>query len=86
MQISLFARQLMEINERLSIFRVIDFAKADRIQSTARQHLKVLECINARDIEGAREAIISNIQDSRDNVHTTITEALGRAYQKKQMT
>lgn len=80
-----FARQLMEINERLSIFRIIDFAKADRIQSTARQHLKVLECINARDIEGAREAIISNIQDSRDNVHTTITEALGRAYQKKQM-
>ncbi|MFH1983436.1 MAG: GntR family transcriptional regulator [Pseudomonadota bacterium] len=74
------AQQLAAINERLSLFRVIDFSIEDRARSTARQHLDVLERIAAHDILGAREAITNNIQISRDNVHKTLTEALGRAY------
>lgn len=77
------AQKLMEINERLSIFRMVDFSKTDRVQSTARQHIAVLQRITAGDVAGARHAIKSNIQNSSDNVHTTLTEALGRAYRKK---
>jgi DNA-binding GntR family transcriptional regulator len=73
-------RHLRAINERLMLFRMIDFGKADRAQSTCRQHLEILKCIAAKDVSGARRAMQRNIEEGRTNVHTAIKDALARAY------
>jgi DNA-binding GntR family transcriptional regulator len=73
-------RQLRGINERLLLFRMIDFGKAHRVESTCHQHLDILKRIAAKDISGAREAMRRNIDEGRNNVHTVIKDALARAY------
>ena len=40
-------RQLKAINERLHLFRTIDFAKTDRVAGTCAQHLAILDRIAA---------------------------------------
>ena len=73
-------RQLRAINERLLLFRMIDFGKAHRAESTCHQHLEILKHIAAKDISGARKAMQRNIDEGRNNVHASIKEALARAY------
>jgi DNA-binding GntR family transcriptional regulator len=72
--------QLKAINERLLVFRMIDFEAADRVKSTCAQHLAILDRIQARDPSGAREAMRRNIGDGRNIVGKSVKEALARAY------
>lgn len=76
-------RHLRTINERLMLFRMIDFDKADRAESTCRQHLEILKHIAAKNTRGARAAMQHNIEEGRNNVHTAIKDALARAYSMK---
>jgi DNA-binding GntR family transcriptional regulator len=71
---------LRRINERLLVLRMIDFGRDKRADTTCRQHMKVIERILARDPPGAREAMRRNIDDGRDNVNTSIKEALANAF------
>jgi DNA-binding GntR family transcriptional regulator len=71
---------LRAINERLFVFRMIDFDKDRRVDSTCDQHLEVLERIGARDPEGARRAMRQNIEEARTIVSSALKEALARAY------
>jgi DNA-binding GntR family transcriptional regulator len=71
---------LRAINERLLVFRMIDFGKPHRVESTCAQHLKILERIGAQDVDGARKAMRRNIEEGRTIVRTTLKEALARAY------
>jgi DNA-binding GntR family transcriptional regulator len=73
-------RQLRAINERLLLFRMIDFGRAHRAESTCHQHLEILKRIAAKDISGARKAMQRNIEEGRNNVHAAIKDALARAY------
>jgi DNA-binding GntR family transcriptional regulator len=73
-------RQLRAINERLLLFRMIDFGRAHRAESTCHQHLEILKRIAAKDILGARKAMQRNIEEGRNNVHAAIKDALARAY------
>lgn len=73
-------RHLRAINERLMLFRIIDFGKPDRPDSTCRQHLEILKRIESKDAPGARVAMQRNIDEGRNNVHTSIKDALARAY------
>jgi DNA-binding GntR family transcriptional regulator len=73
-------QQLKAINERLLIFRMIDFAKPDRIESTCAQHLAILERIEAGDAAGAREAMRRNVEEGRRIVGASVKEALARAF------
>lgn len=73
-------RQLRAINERLMLFRMIDFGSVHRAERTCRQHLEILKRIAAKDISGARNAMRRNIEDGRNNVHTAIKDALAKAY------
>lgn len=73
-------RHLRAINERLMLFRIIDFDKPDRPDSTCRQHLEILKRIESKDAPGARAAMQRNIDEGRNNVHTSIKDALARAY------
>jgi DNA-binding GntR family transcriptional regulator len=74
------SQQLSAINERLFVFRMIDFEAADRVRDTCDQHLAILDRIASRDPGGAREAMRRNINTGRDIVGTSIKEALARAY------
>lgn len=71
---------LRRINERLLVLRMIDFGRDKRSDTTCRQHMKVIERILAGDPPGAREAMRHNIDDGRDNVNTSIKEALANAF------
>ena len=73
-------RQLQAINERLLVFRMIDFAEPYRVESTCAQHLDILARIRGRDAAGARSAVRRNIDEARRIVGTTLKEALARAY------
>ncbi|MGH6924363.1 MAG: GntR family transcriptional regulator [Propylenella sp.] len=71
---------LKSINERLFVFRMIDFDKPDRVESTCAQHLTILKLVTKGDAEGARAALRRNIEEGRTIVKTTLNEALARAY------
>jgi DNA-binding GntR family transcriptional regulator len=71
---------LKAINERLFVFRMIDFDKPDRVESTCEQHFEILRRIAARDGQGARAALRKNIEEGRTIVRGTLKEALARAY------
>ena len=73
-------KEMKAINERLFVFRMIDFGRADRVESTCAQHLNILDRIEANDVEGARAAIRKNVEDGRNIVRATLKEALARAY------
>jgi DNA-binding GntR family transcriptional regulator len=73
-------RNVKAINERLVVFRMIDFRQPDRLESTCAQHLDLIERIEAKDIEGARAAIRMNIDHARQIVGETLKEAVARAY------
>ena len=73
-------KELKAINERLFVFRMIDFGRANRVESTCVQHLNVPKRIVAKDVDGARAAIRMNIEEARSIVHATLKDALARAY------
>lgn len=72
--------QLKSINERLLIFRMIDFETTERVINTCDQHLAILDRIKARDATGARDAMRKNIGDGRNIVGRSIKEALARSF------
>ena len=73
-------KELKAINERLFVFRMIDFDRANRVESTCVQHLNVLNRIVAKDVDGARAAMRMNIEEGRNIVHERLKDALARAY------
>jgi len=77
---AILLQNLQAINERLFIFRMIDFEETDRARSTCDQHIEILERIGAGDSEGARSAMRRNINEGRNNVRTAIKDALARAF------
>lgn len=76
-------RNLRTINERLTLFRMLDFDRRDRAERTCHQHLEILKRISTKDVPGARAAMQDNIEEGRTNIRTTIKDALARAYLKK---
>ena len=76
-------RCLRIINERLTLFRMLDFDRRDRAEHTCHQHLEILERILAKDAPGARAAMRKNIEEGRRLIPTTIKDALAKAYLKK---
>jgi DNA-binding GntR family transcriptional regulator len=73
-------RQLRAIDERLYLFRTMDFALPNRVANTCEQHLAILDRIGARDAAGARNALRRNIEEALNVVNNSIKEALARAY------
>lgn len=72
--------QLKAIDERLLMFRMIDLARPERVESACREHLAILERIGAGDAEGARAALRRNVEGARTVVGNSLKEALARAY------
>ena len=76
-------RHLRTINERLTLFRMLDFGNRERAERTCRQHLEIVKRIKAKYAPGARAAMQENIQEGRTNIRTAIKDALARSYLKK---
>ncbi|HMS85800.1 MAG TPA: GntR family transcriptional regulator [Nitrospira sp.] len=76
-------RSLRSINERLALFRMLDFENQTRAERTCHQHLDIVDRIMAQDRPGARAAMQGNIEEGRNNIRTTIKDALARAYLSK---
>jgi len=74
---------LSNINERLSFIRMTDITTVERLHTTCRQHLQILDSITAGDVAGAREAMRLNIEQGRNNVEAAFNEALARAYREQ---
>ncbi|MBH0209248.1 MAG: GntR family transcriptional regulator [Nitrospira sp.] len=66
-------RSLRTINERLTLFRMLDFENPERAEQTCRQHLEL----------GARAAMQDNIETGRNHIRNTIKDALAQSYLKK---
>ena len=73
-------QQIRSIDERLHFIRMTDITTPERLRATGEQHLRILNCIKAKNIECAREALQTNIEEGRQNVEHAIKEALARAY------
>lgn len=78
----LLLRNLRTINERLALFRLLDYENRARAEQTCRQHLDIVDRIMAHDGPGARAAMQRNIEEGQNNVWTAIKDALARAYLK----
>ena len=72
--------QLRVMNDRIHIFRLIEFRNLDEIQVTCIQHRGILEAIAAGDAAAARAALRENIEQAREKVAMLIKEALARSY------
>ena len=75
-------RNLRSINERLALFRMLDFENRSRAEETCHQHLEIIDRIMAHDGPGARAAMQKNIAEGRKNIRTVIKDALAKAYLK----
>jgi DNA-binding GntR family transcriptional regulator len=73
-------QQIRSIDERLHFIRMTDITTPERLRATCEQHLRILNCIRDKNIECAREALQTNIEDGRQNVEHAIKETLARAY------
>jgi DNA-binding GntR family transcriptional regulator len=73
---------LEDINERLRFVRMAVQSDAHRVQTTAGEHLMILEAIERKDAEAARRTVRRNISHSRNNVEIAISRALTSAHQQ----
>ena len=78
---AMLLNHLRSINERIFVFRMIDFDRRDRSESTCHQHLKILERIADGDSMGARQAMQRNIQEGGNNVRSAVKDALAKSYE-----
>lgn len=74
---------LEDINERLRFVRLVVITTPHRVQTTAGEHLAVLEALVKKDGEAARRALRLNINSARNKVEIALANALTRAHTRK---
>lgn len=74
---------LEDINERLRFVRLAVQTTPHRVQTTAGEHLMILDAIERKDAEEARHTLWRNISHSRNNVEIAIGRALTAAHQQQ---
>lgn len=78
----IFLEELRKLNERLFVFRMMDFDQPSRVESTRAQHLAILDAVLAGDKQRAREALSCNVLDGRNNVSKGFAEVLANSYER----
>lgn len=74
---------LEDINERLRFVRLAGQTTPHRVQTTAGEHLMIMDAIERKDVEAARRTLRRNISHSRNNVEIAISRALTAAQQQR---
>lgn len=71
---------LRDINDRLRFVRLVVVTTPHRIQTTAGEHLAILDAIAQRDSEAARRALRQNLHHARNQIEIAISKALSRSH------
>jgi DNA-binding GntR family transcriptional regulator len=71
---------LRDINDRLRFVRLVVITTPHRIQTTAGEHLAILDALARRDPEAARRALRQNLHHARNQIEIAISKALSRAH------
>ncbi|MEN9841378.1 MAG: hypothetical protein RL376_1178 [Verrucomicrobiota bacterium] len=71
---------MRDINDRLRFVRLVVVTTPHRVQTTAGEHLAILDAIAQRDTEAARKAIRQNLHHARNQIEIAITKGLTRAH------
>lgn len=74
---------LRDINDRLRFVRLVVVTTPHRIQTTAGEHLAILDCIARRDPEAARRALRQNLHHARNQIEIAIAKALTRSHARR---
>lgn len=74
---------LEDINERLRFVRLVVITTPHRVQTTAGEHLAVLDALVKKDAEAARRALRQNINHARNKVEIALANALTRAHRRR---
>ena len=73
-------RHLAMIDDRIQVFRTIEFADRQTREMTCNQHMDILEAILKGDVTATKRAIKINIDTALQNVEEVIKEALVRSH------
>ena len=73
-------QQISIINERMHVFRVIEFAKEEVIESTCIQHSAIIAAIQEHKGSTAAGLMHQNIEEACMHVESSIKEALALSY------
>lgn len=71
---------LRDINDRLRFVRLVVATTPHRIQTTAGEHLMILDAIEKKDSETARRAIRQNLNHARNQIEIAIARGLSRSH------
>ncbi len=74
---------MRDINDRLRFVRLVVVTTPHRIQTTAGEHLAILDAIEKRDPEASRRALRQNLQHARNQIEIAIAQSLGRAHERR---
>ncbi len=77
---SVLSDLLAKIDERLDIFREIEFSNAEVLDQTSQQHLRILDEIASGNVRRAADAVQDNISTAMRNVERNLKEILARSY------
>ena len=71
---------LRDINDRLRFVRLVVATTPHRIQTTAGEHLSILEAIEKKEPETARRALRQNLHHARNQIEIAIARGLSRSH------
>lgn len=74
---------LQDLYERLRFVRMTVITTPHRVQTTAGEHLKILDALAAQDADAARRSLWQNINHARNKVEIALTQALSAAAWRK---
>ena len=74
---------LKDTNDRLRFVRLVVATNADRIRTTASEHLKILHALARKDETKARHYLRQNLQHARNKVESAIAQALTAAHHRQ---
>jgi DNA-binding GntR family transcriptional regulator len=73
---------LQDINDRIRFVRLAVNATPHRVQTTAGEHLMILDALEKKDAEAARRHLRQNINQARNKVEIAIGRALSAAHRR----
>jgi DNA-binding GntR family transcriptional regulator len=74
---------LQDINDRLRFVRLAVLTTPHRVQTTAGEHLIILEALEKKDAEAARRSLRQNINQARNKVEIAIGRALAESHKRR---